>query len=70
MLSIGRYEVSKTRSLNVEGWDELRLLHQRTAPAERHFFLNLDVSGFHAAKAMLPQWNTYGEGLAARGRRG
>ena len=24
MLSIGRYEVSKTRSLNVEGWEELR----------------------------------------------
>ena len=66
VLSIGRFEVSKMRSLNVEGWDELRLLHQRTPPNERHFFLKLDASGFQAAKAMLPQWNTYGEVLAFR----
>src|SRR5919109_622555 len=41
VLSVGRFEVSKMRGLNVEGWDELRLLHQRTPPRERHFFLKL-----------------------------
>src|SRR5690348_8660612 len=66
VLSVGRFEVSKMRGLNLEGWDELRLLHQGTPPDERHFFLTLDASGFQAAKAMLPQWSTYGECLALR----
>lgn len=66
VLSIGRFEVSKMRNLNVPGWDELRLLHQQTPPNERHFFLTLDSSGFHIDKARLPQWDTYGEAIAFR----
>ena len=64
LLSVGRFEVRKMRRLDLEGWDELIRLREQTPPNQRHFFIKVDTSGVRVEKAVLQQWNTYGEALA------
>ena len=66
ILSIGRFEVSKMSSIDLEGFAELKALRDRTPPEERHFFMKVDSSGVSVEKVSLPKWNTYGEVLALR----
>jgi len=66
LLSIGRFEVSKMRSIDFEGWDELIARRDRTAPTERHFFCEMSASGIRLETARLSPWNTYGEVAALR----
>jgi hypothetical protein len=66
VLSVGRFEVRKMRSLGLEGFDELIMLRDQTRPEERHFFMNVDASGVRIERARLPLCNTYGEALGFR----
>lgn len=66
VLSVGRFEVSKMRSLDFAGFDELRMLRDRIAPDERHFFVTVDSSGTRIEKMKLPRWSTYGEAIGLR----
>ena len=66
LLSIGRFEVSKMRSIGFAGWDELIARRDRTLPAERHFFCETNASGMRMETARLSPWNTYGEVVALR----
>jgi hypothetical protein len=66
VLSIARFEVSKMRTLQLPGVDELTTVRDRTHPDERHFFMKLDESGVSIEKAKLAYWNTYGEALGLR----
>jgi uncharacterized SAM-binding protein YcdF (DUF218 family) len=66
VLSVGRFEVSKMRKLNVEGLDELLRLREETALEERHFFVKVDSAGTRSERARLRHRNTFGEALALR----
>ena len=66
VLSVGRFEVSKMGTLDLDGMDALVQLRDSTRPEERHFFLTLDSAGTHIEKAHSPRWSTYGEALALR----
>jgi len=66
VLSVGRFEVSKMRNMDLGGLDKLVRLRERTPLNERHFFVKVDSSGVRIEKARLPQWNTYGEAWALR----
>jgi DUF218 domain-containing protein len=66
VLSVGRFEVSKMSRLEWEGFDGLVALRERTQPEDRHFFVEVNFSGTHIAKAKLQRWNTYGEALGLR----
>jgi uncharacterized SAM-binding protein YcdF (DUF218 family) len=66
ILSVGRFEVSKMRNLEVDGFDDLRMLRDRIAPDERHFFITIDSSGTRIEKIRLPRWSTYGEAIGLR----
>lgn len=70
LLSIGRFEVSKMAAFDVELARKLIALRDRTPPEQRHFFCEIDASGFHIEKPPLRRWNTYGEILALRTFRG
>lgn len=65
-LSVGRFEVSRMSTLDLNGMEELKGLRDRTPPEERHFFLDIDDSGLRIEKSMLPGWSTYGEVVAFR----
>jgi len=65
-LSVGRFEVSRISTFDLESQGELIALRDRTRPAERHFFIDLDKSGVRIQKAVLPRWSTYGEVVAFR----
>jgi hypothetical protein len=54
--------------IGFEASEELIRLRNCTAPAERHFFCEMDGSGIHITRARLQRWNTYGELLGLRGR--
>lgn len=45
LLSVGRFEVSKIKCLELPCFEELLRLRDKTRPDERHFFVNLDRSG-------------------------
>ena len=66
ILSVGRFEVSKLKGLELSGFEDLLRLRDYTRPDERHFFVNVDSSGVLAQKVKLARWNTYGEALALR----
>lgn len=66
ILSVGRFEVSKMRGLDLEKVEELIQLRNTTAPARRHFFVKMDPSGISIERVRLSTWNTYGEVLAFR----
>ena len=66
VLSVGRFEVSKMRWLDLPGFQDLVQLRDRTPPDERHFFMSFDSFGVRIQKAKLARWNTYGEALAFR----
>jgi uncharacterized SAM-binding protein YcdF (DUF218 family) len=63
VLSIGRFEVSRMRELDLEKADELIALRDRTEPGRRHFFVKMDPSGIRIETVGLSIWNTYGEVL-------
>jgi uncharacterized SAM-binding protein YcdF (DUF218 family) len=65
-LSVGRFEVSRMSTLDQPVRDELISLRDRTWPADRHFFIDMENSGVHIEKVMLSRWSTYGEALAFR----
>ncbi len=66
LLSVGRFEVSRMRSLDFGSVDELIALRDRIAPDERHFFCDMDSSGIRISRPTLSPWNTYGEVLGLR----
>jgi DUF218 domain-containing protein len=66
ILSVGRFEVSKMKRLQLEGFQELQALRDSTPPNERHFFVTITNSGVRVEKRNLTRWNTYGEALALR----
>ena len=66
LISVGRFEVSKMSRLELEGVHGLVELRERTQPDERHFFVEVDLSGVHIERAKLQRWNTYGEALGLR----
>src|SRR5262245_33242483 len=66
VLSIGRFEVSKLRNMQLEGIPELITLRDATPASDRHFFMKFTASGVEVEKATLVTWNTYGEVLALR----
>ena len=63
LLSVGRFEVSRMRSVGFDSAAELIAELDRTAPEERHFFIELNAAGTHIQTARLRRWNTYGEVL-------
>ncbi len=67
VLSVGRFEVSKMRHLNVGGIEELLRLRDKTPPVERHFFMVIERNKEdRIERVFLPRWSTYGEALAVR----
>src|SRR5258708_1146722 len=56
VLSTGRFEVSRMRTLGLERNDELIALRDRIQPHERHFFVTLDAAGVHIEQLTLPRW--------------
>jgi DUF218 domain-containing protein len=64
ILSVGRFEVSKMKCLELPGFEELLRLRDKTRPDERHFFVNVGSCGVRAHRVKLARWNTYGEALA------
>lgn len=64
VLSVGRFEVSKMRGLDIEGVDRLIAMRDKLHPDERHFFVTLDSSGTRIENAKLQRCSTYGEALA------
>jgi uncharacterized SAM-binding protein YcdF (DUF218 family) len=66
LLSVGRFEVSKMSRLDLEGFQELIALRDRTQPDERHFLVRVDSSGVRIEKVNFQRWNTYGEALGLR----
>ncbi len=66
VLSVGRFEVSKMSQFDLDCFDELKSLRDQTPPAERNFFVTMDVSGVRIEKASLQRCSTYGEALAFR----
>jgi hypothetical protein len=66
LLSVGRFEVSRMRSLPLPGVEELIALRNSVPPKERHFFFHMEGSCARIEKVRLPIWNTYGEALGLR----
>lgn len=66
LLSIGRYEVSKMRTVDGHIAEQLIVERDQTPPNERHFFCEVNASAIHIEKAALRRWSTYGELLALR----
>jgi len=66
VLSVGRFEVSKSKDLQLQGYEELVHLRDQTPPQERHFFITMTSSGNRVEQTKLPRWNTYGETVAFR----
>jgi hypothetical protein len=66
LLSIGRFEVSKMRTIGFASADELIELRDRTPPGQRHFFCEMNASGIRIERPKLRRWNTYGEILGLR----
>jgi hypothetical protein len=66
VLSVGRFEVSKLKDLQLQGYEELVHLRDQTPPEERHFFIAITSSGIRFDKTKLATWNTYGETVAFR----
>jgi hypothetical protein len=64
ILSVGRFEVSKMKRLELPGSEELIRLRDGLAPDERHFFVDMNTSNLRTRKVKLSKWNTYGEVLA------
>lgn len=63
LLSIGRFEVSKMRSLGLEQVEEIVAERNRIPPEERHFFYEMSSNGIRWEKPCLRRWSTYGEVL-------
>ena len=63
LLSVGRFEVSRMRSVGFDSAAELIAERDRTAPEDRHFFVELNAAGTRIETARLRRWNTYGEVL-------
>jgi hypothetical protein len=66
VLSVGRFEVSKSKDLQLQGYEELVHLRDQTPPQERHFFITMTSSCTRVEQMKLPRWNTYGETVAFR----
>ena len=66
LLSIGRFEVSKMRTVDFVNAAELIALRDRTAPGDRHFFCEINAAGTRIETVRLRRWNTYGEVLGLR----
>jgi hypothetical protein len=66
VMSVGRFEVSKMKSLGLPGYEDLVEIRDRTPPEERHFFAHIDSYGVRVHRAKLGRWNTYGEAVAFR----
>jgi len=66
LLSVGRFEVSKMRGLELEGTEDLIAVRDATPPEERHFLVHIGSSGMQIEKLRLPRWSTYGEALGLR----
>jgi uncharacterized SAM-binding protein YcdF (DUF218 family) len=66
VLSVGRFEVSKMRSLDLPEQHRLTALRDRTRPDERHFFVTIDHDRVSVEMAALRRWSTYGEALGLR----
>jgi DUF218 domain len=66
VLSVGRFEVSKLKDLQLQGYEELVYLRDQTPPEERHFFITITSSGVRFDRTKLATWNTYGETVAFR----
>jgi hypothetical protein len=64
VLSIGHFEVSKMRKIDVEGVDDLIALRKETQPEGRHFFMKMMNSTMHIERPRLERCSTYGEALA------
>ena len=63
LLSVGRFEVSRMRSVGFDSTAELIAQRDRIEPEDRHFFVELNAAGTHIETANLRRWNTYGEVL-------
>jgi hypothetical protein len=66
VLSVGRFEVSKISDLDPAASDALIRLRERTSPAKRHFFVQMDATGTQIERVPLRRWSTYGEALGLR----
>jgi hypothetical protein len=66
VLSVGRFEVSKLKALQLPGYLELVHLRDQTPPEERHFFITMTSSSNRIERAKLARWSTYGEAFAFR----
>jgi hypothetical protein len=66
VLSVGRFEVSKLKALQLQGYEELVYLRDQTPPDERHFFITITSSNIRVERTKLASWNTYGETVAFR----
>jgi hypothetical protein len=66
VLSVGRFEVSKLKGLQLQGYEELVRLRDHTTPDERHFFITITNSDIRFERTKLAKWNTYGEAVAFR----
>ena len=66
LLSVGRFEISKMPGLQLGCAQELIAQRDRTPPAQRHFFCQIDATEQRISKPQLRRWNTYGEALAVR----
>jgi hypothetical protein len=66
LLSVGRFEVSKMRTLGCEGIETLVALRDATPTDKRHFFLEFHERGTRVRRADLLKWNTFGEVLGLR----
>jgi hypothetical protein len=66
VLSVGRFEVSKLKALQLQEYEELVHLRDRTPPEERHFFITMTSSGNRVERTKLARWSTYGETVAFR----
>ena len=63
VLSVGRFEVSRMRSLGLDRVDDLVALRDATPREERHFLAVVGESGTQIQRVRLPRWSTYGEAL-------
>jgi hypothetical protein len=61
ILSIDRWEVSKTKRLELPFADDLVRLRDRTLPQDRHFFVDMDRDASRVQQVNLTIRNTYGE---------
>jgi hypothetical protein len=66
VLSVGRFELSKLKGLQLQGYEELVHLRDHTPPDERHFFITITNSGIRFERMKLAKWNTYAETVAFR----